>query len=306
MNQSSSTKIEILNTHAIICTYNGEEYIGEQLISIIKQSLPINWIHVYDFKSNDKTLYEIKKILKQFPSANIKLTNCKNYGNVGESFQHAIKDVFIYLNENSIVYICDQDDYWFKDKNKYILQHFHSKNDEPKLIHHDVEITDKNLNPIQKEFYSFDQKIILRKKINHRLIFNTVIGHSICLNYKALSILKNHDYSTSIIMHDWFWGSVLEQLGIVLFLEKKLSYYRQHERNLIGANMYKKTWKNSSINFYSLACRISKQYQLINSRIQIRQNWIQLLYHLFKYKNLKSVFLLLTVYFMNFKKSIYE
>ena len=306
MGQYHNGKIEAPNTHAVICTYNGEEYIGEQLISIIKQSVSINQIHVYDFNSNDKTLSEIKKISKQFPSANIKLTNCKHYGSVGESFQYAIRDVYVYLTENSIVYICDQDDYWFKDKNKYILQHFPSKNKEPKLIHHDVEITDKNLNPIEKEFYSFYQKIILRKKINHRLIFNTVIGHSICLNFKAIGILKNQDYNSAIIMHDWYWGSILEQLGIVLFLDKKLSYYRQHERNFVGANLYKKTWKISLMNFCSLALRISEQYQIINSRIQIQQNWIQLIYHMFKYKNMKGLCLLLTVYFMNLRKNIYE
>lgn len=86
-----------------IATYNGEEYIKEQLQSIIKELGNDDEIIVVDDCSKDDTV----KIIKSFDDTRIKV--CINDRNMGVNFSF---DKAICQASNEIIFLSDQDDIW--------------------------------------------------------------------------------------------------------------------------------------------------------------------------------------------------
>ena len=91
-------------------------------------------------------------------------------------------------------------------------------------------------------------------------------------------------------MHDWFWGALIESKGVIIFLEKKLSYYRQHNYNQIGAKLFKSSISNSFMNIFKLSILISRQLDLFKSLEISDTNKIGLFYFLCRTKNFKEAF----------------
>ena len=89
-----------------LCTYNGESYIVELLLSIINQTLQPDEIIICDDKSTDNTVKKTKLILDGW-SGNYRLI--VNESNLGykKNFQKAIS-----LCSGDIIFLCDQDDVW--------------------------------------------------------------------------------------------------------------------------------------------------------------------------------------------------
>lgn len=96
----------------LLSTYNGEQYINQQLQSILNQTIKRHvTIIVRDDGSTDKTIDIIKKIQKDHN--NIILLTGKNIGLVQSFFlllNYGIKKKYDYLA------FSDQDDYWLPDK----------------------------------------------------------------------------------------------------------------------------------------------------------------------------------------------
>lgn len=93
----------------VLCTYNGAQYLAEQLDSILQQTYPIDELIVQDDGSTDETVNILKRYAKTYPI--IKYTvNATNLGynrNYFSAIAHATCDY---------VAISDQDDIWEKDK----------------------------------------------------------------------------------------------------------------------------------------------------------------------------------------------
>ena len=63
-----------------LCTYNGEQYIKEQLESIIHQTLPPDEIVICDDCSKDHTEAEVKSVLRSWNGSWTFIVNDKNLG----------------------------------------------------------------------------------------------------------------------------------------------------------------------------------------------------------------------------------
>ena len=229
---------KIAKASVLLCTFNGERYIKEQIESILNQSIEIDKIYILDYGSHDKTVEIVRTIASS--QKKILLYQFPNTKSVIKSFINALQLVGETILPDDILYICDQDDSWFPNKNGAIQKLGIHKSPKPILVHHDVVVTDERLQEIETEFYTYEQREILCSKKPHREFISTVIGHTICLNYAAVKLLFKKQFDERIIMHDWFWGAIVERMGEVIFLDEKLSFYRQHEHNLIGLNKSKK------------------------------------------------------------------
>src|SRR5688572_30528777 len=116
-----------------MCTYNGADFLSDQLESIIAQSRPPDEIVVCDDGSTDET----QTLLKQFAAASpVHVTlhfNEKNLGSV-KNFEKAIN-----LCTGDVIALSDQDDVWYADKLQLIENVFRAA---PKagLVFSDAEI----------------------------------------------------------------------------------------------------------------------------------------------------------------------
>ncbi len=101
-----------------LCTYNGGQYIREQIESILRQSMPVDEIVVCDDGSTDNTLQIIESFRSETPT---KIRIYRNETNLGvcANFQKAVN-----LCYGDIIFLSDQDDIWYPNKVEIILQWF--------------------------------------------------------------------------------------------------------------------------------------------------------------------------------------
>lgn len=100
-----------------LCTYNGEKYISEQLDSILNQALAVNEIIIVDDGSSDSTLAIIERYASLHPL--IKVYRNQNTLGYLKNFEKSINRC-----SGDIVFLCDQDDIWLKEKTQSICNLF--------------------------------------------------------------------------------------------------------------------------------------------------------------------------------------
>lgn len=93
----------------VLCTYNGEKYVREQIDSLLAQSYPIHEIIIQDDGSTDHTW----EILQAYASEHAVIRTFKNEG------EHGVNANFLsalHRTTCDYVAISDQDDIWERDK----------------------------------------------------------------------------------------------------------------------------------------------------------------------------------------------
>lgn len=261
-----------MKTIALICTHNGEQFLAEQIDSILKQTIKLDLIIIDDYSSQDLTLEIVEKYSKDH--INIQF-NCYDIAlGPGHSFLNSINSIRVNQVNDYILYLVDQDDIWLPEKNENVLKEFY--NFKPAIIFHDVEIVNEKLLRLKKSYYGRYWSVPRDLKFPNQLYSNCVIGHTCAISSNFLNEV-NLEYDSRIPIHDWYL--VNEALFLkhkVLFLEKVLSLYRQHDNNILGAtrnkknNLFKSLVRHHSVieNYHSFLKekypKIVKQYRLNN------------------------------------------
>ena len=93
-----------------MCTYNGEKYIREQLMSIRNQTLRIDEIVICDDCSEDDTVEIIENLIRQYDLPVRLHVNTWNHG-YRKNFEQAICRC-----SGDIIFLSDQDDIWLPTK----------------------------------------------------------------------------------------------------------------------------------------------------------------------------------------------
>jgi glycosyltransferase involved in cell wall biosynthesis len=182
----------------VIATFNGEEYLEQQIISIVSQSrLPDEIIFVDDC-SQDNTIEIINKLIETFPKTIIvkKIFRKKNVGYI----KNFIDGIFQATGD--LVFTCDQDDVWLPNKIAMNLDFFQEKKD-CLALHSNTILIDKDNNLIKEnaQEYQTEKKIKLAefiKKVNYP-------GMALAFRRdKIIQILESYGLLTlNLPTHDW-------------------------------------------------------------------------------------------------------
>lgn len=133
-----------------MATYNGEKYIIDQLDSLRKQTLQADEIVIVDDCSDDNTVSIINQYIQKYNLTKWVLrVNDQNLG-WRETFYRIIN-----LVNGEILFFCDQDDIWHRNKVE-IMTRVLTENREVKILA-------SNYNPFFEESYKDRQKKYLRK-----------------------------------------------------------------------------------------------------------------------------------------------
>jgi glycosyltransferase involved in cell wall biosynthesis len=211
-----------------LCTYNGEKYIGELLYSLINQTVQPDEIIICDDKSKDNTVSIINGILAKWDG---KWKVVKNEINLGykKNFQKAIE-----LCTGDIIFLCDQDDVWNKEKIKYVQEAFQN-NPNAVLVFHDAQLVNSELQEIEPSFWNilhFDSKTFKSTQYQS-LLYRNVVQGAACAFRKNLFYLSRPFPSQAI--HDEWLALNAIKYGQLFPLNKCLLKYRQTGNNEIGA-----------------------------------------------------------------------
>lgn len=105
----------------ILCTFNGQEFLEEQLYSLYKQTYDSFSLDIYDDLSNDNTISIIKSFLKKYPKFNARLfVNKENIG----YYKNFMGSLFAQKLNYDLVLLCDQDDIWLPNKIQRVIDNY--------------------------------------------------------------------------------------------------------------------------------------------------------------------------------------
>lgn len=210
-----------------LCTYNGEKYIGQQLDSILNQTVSLDEIVVCDDGSTDNTLAIADDVLSKSGMSYRIEKNEKSLG-VANNFLKALK-----LTEGDYVFTCDQDDVWHKDKVEKFLAAV--KASEKELYFSDGVLVDGEGNPLGSTIW---QALFVEKEINsnpnmlHILLKHPVVTGAAMLVSRTL-IDRVDTIPTGWLHDEWF--SVVAALNDSIAPVCEATFdYRQHGKNVVG------------------------------------------------------------------------
>lgn len=210
-------------------TFNGSQFLEQQLDSIIEQSYT-NWqLLAHDDGSKDQTV----KILLKYEKQDNRIHFVRDNMHMG-----IIKSFFsLALKQSSDYYMfCDQDDIWKKDKIHIMLEKANEFDQTiPLLVHTKYQRIDGTNKPISE---SDEKELPKSSKFENLVLANNVTGCTCMFNNALFSLLDKNKTITDlnhIFMHDWWLAILASSLGNISFIEDVTVLYRQHSNNVVGA-----------------------------------------------------------------------
>ncbi len=208
----------------LVSSYNGSEFIKEQLDSLYNQSYPNIKILVRDDASTDATRDIL--LAEQAKQSIDLLIGEKNLG-VTASFFELLRQAS--KTDTEYVAFCDQDDVWLPNKMQTAVLALSKFSEDPALYCSRLNIVDEKLNQLDVSFKP--RKI----GFGNALVENIAVGCTIVLNRKALDLLCQYRLPGEVYIHDWWCYLVISCFGQIVFDDQALIQYRQHSGNSIGA-----------------------------------------------------------------------
>lgn len=197
-----------------LATYNGGNFIKEQLNSILIQLPQNSEIIISDDGSTDCTL----SIAREFDDSRIRvIANRKQSGVIG-NFENAIT-----YAKGRYIYLSDQDDLWHQDK----IQKTITALELHMLICHDCVLIDENGNTISDSLFSMNHG---RPGILKNLTVNSYTG--CCMAFRRELLEYALPFPKDIYMHDVWLGIIADIYGTVSFNSNSLVSYRRHNNTI--------------------------------------------------------------------------
>lgn len=257
-----------MSTAAVVmCTYNGEKHLAEQLNSIYNQSRKIDELVVVDDGSTDRTIDLVKELSASH--SNIKTTVVVNSENLGyvRNFQKAAG-----LATADIIFFSDQDDVWDTTKIEKMLPLF--ENPTTWAAYHDGDLMDENGNLLQKTLFGTRRRAILSEGLNrdvHDVVSNIDInGCTMAVRKTLIDQCPLPEKRTPELWgHDHWWALHAHALQGLAVVNEKLFSYRIHSGNASGKinkgfefDKIKQNWKLAKAqghDFYFLRYKALKE-----------------------------------------------
>lgn len=216
----------------LMSTYNGAEFLGPQLDSILDQSHGDFRLFIRDDGSDDDTL----AIINRYASRDSRVVPVSDdTGNLGApaSFMSLV------ARSNAPYFmLSDQDDVWMPEKLSKTLDKMNRLfeiygEETPLAVFSDLTVVDEELNVIDASFWKY-QKLdpdLCRdwKKI---LAQNVVTGCTLMANAAARSVIL--PFALDTMMHDHWIAANVAKHGTIDYIPEPTVLYRQHSSNVEG------------------------------------------------------------------------
>ena len=197
-----------------MCSYNGAEYIKEQIASILDQTFQNLELVIVDDCSKDNTVSIIKEIAEH--DARVKV-HC-NESNLGfnKNFEKAIS-----LCEGEYIAISDQDDIWVNNKLERVMAEWKP---ETVLMHHSTKTFSGHPLPSLMITNEYDRSRCT--SIRHILTGNFVQGCTTIFKADLREVVMPFNPN---LLYDWWIGVCAFNTGHVQYLHENLIYHRRHD-----------------------------------------------------------------------------
>lgn len=209
----------------LLSTYNGSNFLAEQLDSLLNQDYPELSIIIRDDSSTDDT----REVLQKYVDSNDNITYY-----TGPNLQSArsFLELLIHSSEADYYAFCDQDDVWDRDKISIAVNMLEKiKNSAiPQMYCSALQMVDVSLRPIGVMHQN------ATATVGNALVQSVATGCTMVFNHKVKEMLQEY-MPKSIVMHDLWVFHICMYLGNVIFDPHPHTQYRQHRGNVVGAQV---------------------------------------------------------------------
>jgi glycosyltransferase involved in cell wall biosynthesis len=224
-NQSS----EIPRIAILMCTYNGERFLRQQLDSFFNQTHN-NWtLVVSDDGSQDETQSILNEYLQQWGADRLCIINGPQRGYVANFLSLTRKAQS--LAKAEFYAWADQDDIWKTDKLQAALNHIGSTAiNSPALYCGRTQLISESGTPI-----GYSTNFRRTPHFLNALVQSISGGNTMVFNHAALVLLQETKGDVAVVSHDWWAYQLISGAGGIIYYDSEAKIlYRQHEHNVIG------------------------------------------------------------------------
>jgi len=235
--------------HLLMATYEGGDYLGEQLDSLAQQSYARWTLTVSDDGSQDDTLQIVDSFALKVTQA-VRVIQGPRLGST-PNFVHLVNHVlwgdpepsfseFAALDTDLFGFV-DQDDVWVPLKlSRAVAWHLHERDKDPRgltaplLYASAKQEVDAFLKPCRVPSERL-ARVGPRLGFGGALTQNVVSGNTMVMNAELIKIYQ-HIQANHAVWHDWTAYLVATGCGGLVHVDPEVSVlYRQHPRNVIGS-----------------------------------------------------------------------
>jgi glycosyltransferase involved in cell wall biosynthesis len=228
-----------------MATRNGENYLQQQLQSILTQLEPDDELIISDDSSTDGTV----EIIEAIADPRIRLLEKNAFFSPIYNLENALKK-----SSGQIIALADQDDIWLENKQAVIRQKLADKSGQAALIMMDGYIIDGKGQRTGQTIFAHKPP---KRGILANLYDNTFCGCTLAFTRELLEIAL--PFPPGIPMHDSWLGMLALLHGKVEYTDEKTMEYRLH-----GANFSK--WQRKP--WIQIKWRLCLAYQLCRRHVQ--------------------------------------
>ena len=203
----------------VMATYNGHEFLKEQLESILDQT----WTNIEVIICDDASTDSTQEIIMEFAKKDNRVKYYFNKINIGvnKNFESGFLKA-----TGAFIAIADQDDVWKKNKIEEQVRLF---SDNSIILTHcaSVQFSNNDL-PIHKQ--KANATILMTGNDSRRLLIrNSISGHNIIFRKNLLQHILPIPEN---IMYDWWICEVATCNGHIAATDKVLAFHRKHGNNV--------------------------------------------------------------------------
>mgnify|MGYP000105365282 CR=1 FL=1 len=218
----------------VMATYNGEEFLMEQLRSIDDQTLLPNEVIISDDNSTDRTREILENWASRTQIKKVKIVlNSKNDSGCNGNFKNAIN-----FSTGDIVFISDQDDVWFKNKIEVLSKKLLVT--EKLILVHDLLYCDKYLKSQGVE--KIDR---VRNTFGQNVLKDHVTGMAVVANGHFLRIAASCN-EVGYAYDNWICD-LAYYLGMKGLEEEVYAFYRRHDSNVTQGSILNSNVKDKGV-----------------------------------------------------------
>lgn len=218
-----------------MAAYNGQNYIAEQIESILRQSEPDWRLMIQDDCSADATYDIANQYSKKYPEKIGVFRRTENSGGAAANFFSMMK-----YATSEYTMLADDDDVWLPDKIEKTLSAMREEERiftkrTPILVHTDVKVVDAGLHLIADSMFRRQGLNYRNCDLNHMLAQNIVTGCTMMVNRPLLALVTQKTIPDHAVIHDWWFALIAAAMGKICFIDRPTLLYRQHSGNAVGS-----------------------------------------------------------------------
>lgn len=226
---------------ALVVTYNHEATIAEALDSVLAQEVdfPVEII-VADDCSTDGTVEVVRAYQQRYPERIKLLDSHKNVG-ITRNYQRGFAAC-----SGEYIAVLEGDDYWLNADRLSTLTRFLDQHPECALVFNRILYLDTaapSCRPLQ-----WESSMPFETKTGAELAYTNFIGNFSACVYRTKLVRMLDDHIYDLRMYDWLFNLALSRFGLIGYIPRIMSVYRQHRQGTwSGLTLEKKLLETLSL-----------------------------------------------------------